>query len=90
MAKDDGAGAGSILMAFLLGAAAGAAVALLYAPQEGEKTRELLAAKAREGRQRASELAEKAGDVLAQGREQINNAIDRGRDAYQKARQELV
>ena len=32
MARDDGAGAGSVLLAFILGAVSGAAVALLYAP----------------------------------------------------------
>ena len=42
MARDDGAGAGSILLAFLLGAVSGAAVALLYAPASGRETREYL------------------------------------------------
>jgi gas vesicle protein len=90
MAQDEGVGAGSILLAFLLGAAAGAAVALLYAPQTGEKTRELLGAKAREGRQRAAEFAEKASGAMTQGREHINHAIERGREAYQQARREQV
>jgi gas vesicle protein len=88
MAKDEGAGAGSILLAFLLGAAAGAAVALLYAPQTGDKTRELLGTKAREGADRAAKLAERAGDVISQGREQISHAIDKGREAYEQARRE--
>src|SRR5207245_1703492 len=39
MAKDEGAGAGSVLLAFLLGAASGAALALLYAPATGRETR---------------------------------------------------
>lgn len=88
MARDEGAGAGSILLAFLLGAAAGAAVALLYAPQAGEKTRELLGEKAREGRKRATDFAAKASDTFTQGRDQVSNAIERGRDAYQQARRE--
>jgi gas vesicle protein len=75
-------------LAFLLGAAAGAAVALLYAPQAGEKTRELLGEKAREGRRRATDFAAKATDTLAQGRDQVTNAIERGRDAFQQARRE--
>ena len=53
MARDEGAGAGIVLLAFLLGAVAGAAVALLYAPATGRETRELLgektARRAREG-----------------------------------------
>lgn len=88
MAKDEGAGAGSILLAFLLGAAAGAAVAVLYAPQSGDETRRYLGDRAREGRQRAQEYAGKAGDVLAQGRDQLTNAIERGREAFEQARRE--
>jgi gas vesicle protein len=88
MARDEGAGAGSILLAFLLGAAAGAAVALLYAPQAGERTREMLAEKTREGRKRAADFAGKATDTFAEGREQLVNAVERGREAYRQARSE--
>ena len=63
MARDDGAGAGSVLLAFLLGAVAGAAVALLYAPATGQETREFLGEKAREGRERAAEAAAKGREV---------------------------
>ena len=86
MARDEGAGAGSILLAFLLGAVSGAAVALLYAPQTGERTREYLGQKAREGQRRAAEYAEKGRDAFNQGRETIATAIERGREAYQQAR----
>ncbi|MGE0450798.1 MAG: YtxH domain-containing protein [Vicinamibacterales bacterium] len=100
MARDDSAGAGSILLAFLLGAVSGAAVALLYAPAAGDETRELLGQRAKEGRERAAAAAEKGRDVLnqsrdmlsqgrdilSQGRETLSHAIDRGREAYQQAR----
>ena len=86
MSRDEGAGAGSILLAFILGAVSGAAVALLYAPAAGRDTREFLGDKAREGRQRAAEAAAKGREVLAQGRETVATAIDRGREAYQQAR----
>jgi gas vesicle protein len=84
--SDDGAGAGSVLLAFLLGAVAGAAVALLYAPAAGQETREYLGEKAREGRDRAADAAQKGREYLNQGRETITNAIERGREAYQQAR----
>jgi len=91
--RDDGAGAGSILLAFLLGAVSGAAVALLYAPATGRDTREYLGERAREGRERAAEAAQRGREVINQGREAINQgretlstAIDRGREAYQQAR----
>jgi gas vesicle protein len=93
MAKDDGAGAGSILLAFLLGAVSGAAVALLYAPTTGRETREYLTEKAREGRVRAAEAAQKGRQAVEKGRQAVNegrevltNAIERGREAYQQAR----
>ena len=86
MAKDDGAGAGSVLLAFILGAVSGAAVALLYAPASGRETREYLGEKAREARARAAEAAEKGREAITQGRETLATAIERGRDAYQQAR----
>lgn len=86
MARDDGAGAGSIMLAFLLGAVSGAAVALLYAPATGRETREFLGDKAREGRERAAEVAERGRQIINQGRETVATAIERGREAYQQAR----
>ena len=46
-------GAGGVLVAFMLGAIAGAAVALLVAPASGEETRRKLGERAREGRDKA-------------------------------------
>lgn len=86
MARDDGAGAGSVMLAFLLGAVAGAAVALLYAPATGRETREFIGEKAREGRDRAADAAAKGRDFVAQGRETVATAIERGREVYQQAR----
>jgi gas vesicle protein len=86
MARDEGGGAGSILLAFILGAVSGAAVALLYAPATGRETREYLGEKAREGRARAAEAAEKSRDAIKQGRDTLATAVERGREAYQQAR----
>jgi gas vesicle protein len=85
MAKDD-IGAGSIMLAFLLGAVSGAAAALLFAPATGRETREYLGDKAREGRERAAEAAQKGREAFSQGRETITSAIERGKEAYQQAR----
>jgi len=86
MARDEGAGAGSVMLAFLVGAVAGAAVALLYAPATGAETREFLGEKAREGRDRAIKAAERGRQAVKEGRENLANAIDRGREAFQQAR----
>ena len=87
MANDDnGAGAGTVLLAFLVGAAAGAAVALLYAPAPGRDTRDYLGEKARESRDKANSLAETGRQVFSEGRETLTSAIERGREAYEQAR----
>jgi gas vesicle protein len=86
MARNEGAGAGSVLLAFIVGAVSGAAVALLYAPAPGRNTREYLGERARQGRERASAAADKGRDIVQQGRETLTTALDRGREAYQQAR----
>jgi gas vesicle protein len=86
MSRDEGAGPGSVLLAFLLGAVSGAAVALLYAPATGRETREYLSERAREGRDRANVMAEKGRQILNEGRDTISSAIERGREAYHQSR----
>lgn len=54
--------AGALLVAFIAGAVAGAAVALLFAPAAGDETREYLGQRAREGRNKAVTAFEKARD----------------------------
>ena len=51
---------GTVMLAFLVGALTGAAVALLFAPASGEETREYLGQKAREGRAKAREAVDRA------------------------------
>lgn len=89
MSRNEG-GAGDVMLAFLLGAVAGAAVALLYAPAAGTETREFLNEKAREGRERASEAARQGREILNRQRENLSSAIDKGRQAYQQAKKETV
>ena len=84
MARDDGH-AGAILMAFVLGAVSGAAVALLWAPTAGADTRRLLNEKVREGRERATDAARQGREFAQRQRENLSTAIDRGREAYQSA-----
>lgn len=78
--NDNGAG---ILVAFIAGAAVGAAVALLFAPASGEETRDYLAQKAREGRERANDAARQGRDVLNRQRENLTSAFDRARQPFQ-------
>ena len=59
--KDDrSGGAGAVMLSFLIGAIAGAVVALLYAPAAGQETREFLGEKAREGVKKARDVYDAA------------------------------
>ena len=85
MAHDDN-GAGTVVVAFVLGALTGAAVALLMAPATGEETRRMIADKAREGRDKANEAARRGRELWNRQRDNLNTAFERGREAYEQAR----
>jgi gas vesicle protein len=74
------------MVAFMLGAIAGAAVALLVAPATGEETRRKLGERAREGRDKASEAARQSREFLRNQREGISTAFERGKEAFDQAR----
>ena len=84
MAKDN---SGSLMVAFVIGALTGAAVALLYAPATGEETRELLAQKAREGKAKAREAMDQGKDYYRNQRDTRVTAVERGREAFNQARE---
>ena len=86
MTRESGGDAGTVILAFVLGAVTGAAVALLMAPATGEDTRKRLAERAREGADRAREVAGQGRALWNRQRETIATAVERGREAYQQAR----
>jgi len=88
--SNNNSSAGPVLMAFVLGAAAGAAVALLYAPATGEETRRRIKEKAREGREKAEAVARDGREFLNRQRENLGAAVERGRDAFEQARKETL
>jgi gas vesicle protein len=85
MSKDN---SGTLMVAFVIGALTGAAVALLFAPASGEETRELLGQKAREGRDKAREAVDQGRDYYRSQRDNLVTAVERGREAFQQARGE--
>lgn len=85
MARDNN-GAGTVVLAFVLGAVTGAAVALLMAPASGEEVRKMIGDKTREGVDKARQVADQGREVWNRQREGIATAIERGREAYQQAR----
>lgn len=75
MADDSSSGLGW----FLAGLGIGALIGVLYAPKSGRETRDDIAAK-------ASDAKEKANQYVDQSKEQLNEYVDRGRDYYEKGR----
>jgi gas vesicle protein len=74
------------LVWFIAGAAIGASIALLYAPQTGRDTRRLIVKKSRQGREAVAEtgrdLADKGRELFDKGRRVADDAaelFERGR-----------
>ena len=96
MANDRGCSLGAVGLAFVTGGLAGAAVALLLAPQSGREAREQVRGYARRVEAQVHELADTATQVMDQGREFIKDkqavvteAIEAGRTAMQRERERL-
>lgn len=95
MSNEKGFSAGSVILAFLVGGIAGAAVALLFAPQSGKQTRDKISDLAGEVSEKAEKLAKnlKAGvkDAIETGKETVEEkkklitaAYEAGLDAIKK------
>ena len=74
---------GAIVGAFLIGAACGAVLALLYAPKTGKETRRLISRKAEEGADyvnaKSRELRQQAEDLVEKGFKTAEKLSERGR-----------
>ncbi|HTV04662.1 MAG TPA: YtxH domain-containing protein [Acidobacteriaceae bacterium] len=75
---------------FTIGVAAGAAVALIYAPQSGEKTRRQLRRGFEDAgeylRDAADNISESAEKYVKRGKEIADNVVDTASNAYTAAR----
>lgn len=89
----DGSDRLSKLAYFLVGGGIGAVIALLFAPRSGRETREIIAQRATESRERVLSASRNVGDkvttyidkgkeVVSTQREQIAAAIEAGKQAY--------
>ena len=79
MSENGGSRSGGLLTAFAVGAAVGAGIALLFAPQSGKDTRDMLADKGRELRGRAK-------GALEEGRSHLAAAVEGGKEAMREER----
>lgn len=75
------------MVAFVIGALTGAAVALLFAPASGEETREYLGQRAREGKAKARDAMDQGREYYNNQRENLVTAVERGREAFEQARE---
>src|SRR5579862_7819459 len=87
------------IASFLVGVAVGVGLGLLFAPKSGEETRDIIRKKADEGTEylkkqtadlrdtasaRASDLVDKGLDAIHRQRDNLNDAIEAGRQAYRE------
>ena len=100
MREDDGYGAGSVLLSFLLGGLVGAGFALLLAPQSGRETRQKIRELSGEAKEKAVEYVEdikgKVSSNIEKGKgyyeekkSMISSAFEAGKDAYGKEKERL-
>jgi gas vesicle protein len=88
--SDDRNGASGVILSFLLGGLAGAALAILFAPRSGRETREMLGEKMRDGAERGREFREKA---VTRSREILDDAggyIEKQKETLEKRRDRLA
>lgn len=76
MARHDDTGGGTVFTAFLLGALAGAALALMYAPAPGDETRRRLADRAREGCEQANKALERGRAAFEKARREAARSAE--------------
>jgi gas vesicle protein len=76
------------LVAFLLGAAVGAGVALLVAPGSGEETRRRLGDAARRVGEGATDKLNTVKDEVRHRAGDVRSAISAGKEAYRQSRSE--
>jgi gas vesicle protein len=78
---------------FVAGLGIGAAIALLFAPQSGEKTRKQIAEKAQEGSDfvasKGRELRKQAEELVDQGKDLVSKQKARLADALESGKQSV-
>lgn len=72
-------GGGSFLMGLLAGTVLGAGLGMLFAPRAGAELRTQL-------NEQAGKLKDTAGGAYSQASERVTQMVDRGREAYDRAR----
>jgi gas vesicle protein len=83
-----------VALAFLIGGAVGAGIALLYAPQSGRDTRKDIVKTARRVKKETVNLVEDAvdsiNDFASDVKDKVSDIIDRGKDLSEDAKKEVL
>ena len=84
MSSERGISGSAVVLAFLMGGAVGAFLALLYAPESGKRTRERLRRFAEEAQEKTGaavkEFREKAEDRVQEWRDRIEEVVTTGKE----------
>jgi YtxH-like protein len=72
-------GGGSFLMGLLAGTVLGAGLGMLFAPKAGSELRNQLS-------EQTGKLRSTANDAYTQASEKVSQMVDRGKEAYERAR----
>jgi gas vesicle protein len=75
-------GSGSFLMGLLAGTVLGAGLGMLFAPRSGSELRSQLG-------EQAGRLRSTANDTYHQATDKVSQMVDRGREAYDRARSNM-
>lgn len=86
MSENNDRNIGGIVAALAIGALAGAGLALLFAPRSGKETRDALAGKARDLKDRAEQVLVDAKEVLAGKRAEVAAAVEAAKEAIREER----
>lgn len=80
---------GRFLLGMIAGAAVGAAVSLMFAPKSGTEFRRQLSTTTDRWRQKAAETYGQASDTVTDMLSKGRQAAERGREAFQSAREDV-
>ena len=100
MEENRGFAGSALVLSFILGGVVGAAMAILYAPWEGTKTREKLKDLTDEMKEKSDHLSEewkeKAASFIEKGKEFVEqkkgilaSAFDAGKEAMKKEKEDI-
>ena len=99
--EEEGYGAGSLFLSFVLGGLMGAGVALLLAPRSGSETRQRIKEFADDVRDKAEDYVdqtksrvtstiEKGKGFIDEKKSIITTAVEAGKEAYEKEKERLA